>query len=193
MKIKYPAIVIALTVFSLALPSVSFGQGMMASPAAVQAGDDHTGREEAQGKAVWTKLQAKQITCAALTDADFELLGEYFMGQIAGNAHEAMNALMTQMMGAAGEEQMHVALGKRASNCEPNAALPQNMMGMFGPSGAGGSGAGMMGGYGFGSNMMGQAWGSVWSAWGIAYWITLVLLWVLMASASAYLIKRLRK
>ena len=77
---------------------------------------------------VWEKLQARQITCADLSDEDFEVLGEYFMGQMMGDSHEAMNNMMTQMMGEEGEEQIHVVMGKRMSNCEPNAPMPQNLM-----------------------------------------------------------------
>src|SRR3989344_6461094 len=54
----------------------------------------HTAEEEAEGKAVWEKLQAKQISCADLADEDFEALGEYFMGVMLGDAHAAMNEMM---------------------------------------------------------------------------------------------------
>lgn len=69
-----------------------------------------------------------------LTDENFGALGEYFMGQMAGNSHEAMNNMMTRMMSKEGEEEIHVAMGKRMSGCEPNAAIPQSMMnsGMIG-------------------------------------------------------------
>src|SRR3989344_7064367 len=73
--------------------------------------DDHTAREEAEGKAVWDKLQAKQVGCVDLSDEDFGALGEYFMGQMAGDSHEAMNAMMTQMRGEDGEEAMHIVMG----------------------------------------------------------------------------------
>jgi len=36
--------------------------------------------------------------------------------------------MMIRMMGEEGEEEMHIAMGKRMSGCEPNAAIPQNMM-----------------------------------------------------------------
>src|SRR3989344_9502546 len=75
--------------------------------------DGHTAREEAEGKIVWEKLQAKQIQCSDLSDDEFGVLGEYFMGQMMGDSHEAMNNMMIQMMGEEGEEQMHVVMGKR--------------------------------------------------------------------------------
>ncbi len=90
--------------------------------------DGHTAREEAEGKAIWEKFQAKDLNCEDLSDDDFGSLGEYFMGQIAGDSHEAMNNMMIQMMGEDGEKQMHVALGKRMSDCEPDAPMPQSMM-----------------------------------------------------------------
>lgn len=95
----------------------------------VLAQGNHTAREEGEGKIVWEKLQAKQTTCADLSEENFGTLGEYFMGQMLGASHEAMNTMMTQMMGKEGEKQMHVVMGKRMSGCEPNAPLPQNMMG----------------------------------------------------------------
>ena len=74
----------------------------------VFAKDNHTAREEKEGKVIWEKLQAKQITCDKLFDEDFERLGEYYMGQMVGDSHEAMNVMMERMMGKEGEEQMHV-------------------------------------------------------------------------------------
>lgn len=182
MKTKYFIILTALIIFGFVGPSSSFAHGMMGDLTLKK--DNHTAQEEAEGKALWQKIEAKEITCQSLTADNFAALGEYFMGQMAGTVHETMNNMMAQMMGAQSEEQIHVAIGKRMSGCEPNAPLPQGMMNMM-------NGAGMMGS--FGPGMMGYAWGSTWSSWGIACWITLILLWILMASASAYLIKRVNK
>lgn len=113
----------------LAYPTLSLAQGMMGGSQSVSQSDDgHTVREEAEGKEVWEKLQAEELTCENLTDENFGALGEYFMGQMMGDSHESMNNMMIQMMGEEGEEEMHVALGKRMSECESNAAMPQNMM-----------------------------------------------------------------
>lgn len=79
--------------------------------------------EEAKGRVVWERLQSGIVSCENLSDEDYELLGEYFMGQWAGSSHAAMNQMMIQMMGESGEEQMHVALGKRQSGCDLNAQL----------------------------------------------------------------------
>jgi hypothetical protein len=40
-----------------------------------------------------------------LTDEDFGALGEYFMGQMMGSSHSAMNQMMVNMMGEEGEKQ----------------------------------------------------------------------------------------
>lgn len=91
--------------------------------------DDHTAREEAEGKGIWGKLQEKQITCTDLSDENFEALGEYFMGQMMGSSHSAMNQMMINMMGEEGEEQMHIVIGKRLSGCDTSAAFPPQGLG----------------------------------------------------------------
>lgn len=71
-------------------------------------------------------------------------------------AHEAMNRHMRWMMGAPGEQRMHVALGYRYSECEggPASRWVGPMAGMmFGGYGGGESG----GGY-YGPGMMGGGW-----------------------------------
>ena len=138
--------------------------------------DDHTVREEAEGKDVWEKLQAKQLECKNLTDEQYGSLGEYFMGQSIGDTqrHALMNQMMTNMMGEEGEEQMHVAMGKRVSGCEPNAQVPSNGVG-FMPM------MWMMGGGG--NPMMGTGWGNMmggWNGFGILGWIPMLLFWVLL-------------
>src|SRR3989344_8143600 len=167
---KILLLIIPIFVFSFTLlPSLSLAQGMPAPHFAVvnsavmgniagtdntalQNDDGHTAREEAEGKLAWEKLQAKQTTCADLSSEDFGALGEYFMGLMMGEQHEAMNNMMKNMVGDTGEEQMHIAMGKRMSGCDPNAPVPQNMMSrMMG---------GMMAGYplekGGDNNMMGN-------------------------------------
>lgn len=85
---------------------------------------DHTLREEQEGKDLWNKLQAKEVACADLKDEQFSVLGEYYMGQMMGASHASMNAMMIQMNGEQGEEQIHIAMGKRLSGCDTAAALP---------------------------------------------------------------------
>ncbi|OHA64617.1 MAG: hypothetical protein A2672_02870 [Candidatus Wildermuthbacteria bacterium RIFCSPHIGHO2_01_FULL_49_22b] len=135
---KYFSLTILVFIFSLAFLTLSSAQ------------NNHTARQEAEGKVVWEALQEKQRTCADLSTEDFGALGEYFMGQMMGDSHEAMNIMMIQAMGQEGEEQAHIAMGKRMSNCEPNAPLPQSMMSggmmsmMMGNGTTGGFGWGMM-------------------------------------------------
>lgn len=125
---KLPLIITAF-IFSFSVPVFSFAQGMMGqSNTGSQNDDGHTAREEAEGKAIWEKLQAKELKCEDLNDGQFGALGEYYMGQMAGDSHEAMNRMMTQMAGEEGEEQMHVVMGKRMSNCDSNAPLPQSII-----------------------------------------------------------------
>lgn len=68
---------------------------MMGSDTVTQ--DDHTAREEVKGKDIWQGLQNKEVECANLSDDDFGALGEYFMGQMVGSSHPAMNQMMINM------------------------------------------------------------------------------------------------
>lgn len=163
----------------LLTPSTTFAQGRMgnwtSSPSSVTS-DDHTAREEAEGKEVWEKLQAKQLECKNLTDEQYSSLGEYFMGQSIGDTqrHALMNQMMTNMMGEEGEEQMHVAMGKRVSGCEPNAQIPSNKVG-FRPM------LWMMGGGG--NPMMGTGWENMmggWNGFGLSGWISMLFFWILL-------------
>src|SRR3990167_4322305 len=104
---KKALLVGVLAVGWLWLPSAALAQGMMGNSVV----DDHTALEEAEGKDVWEKLQAKQLDCKDVSEEGFEALGEYFMGQMMGDAHAAMNTMIVQMMGEAGEEQMHGVMG----------------------------------------------------------------------------------
>ena len=138
--------------------------------------DNHTASEEVEGKEIWEKLQAKQLECKNLTDRNFEVLGEYFMGQSIGNTqrHALMNQMMASMMGEQGEEQMHIVMGKRLSGCDPNAQVPQNGWGFMPMMWMTGGGGNPMMGYGGWGNMMG------WGGFGIFGWIFMIIFWVLI-------------
>ena len=140
-------------IFSFALPAVSFaqapletlsltGQGMMGF---INSSPDNTAiqnqqQEEKEGQKFLDELTDKIITCLQLKDADFEKIGEYFMGQSIGSTsrHIIMNEMMKRMMGEQGEEQAHIVMGKRLSGCDTSAAFPSQdagfipMMGMMG-------------------------------------------------------------
>jgi hypothetical protein len=135
-----------------------------------------TSSEEAQGAQLLQSVQRGQKSCSDLTSDEFELIGEGWMGQMFGSSksHESMNRLMSSMMGANGERQMHEFMGRRVSGCG-GGSLPggfgqmmtgvRGMMGMIGMMGGGpGGGAtgvqggSMMGGRGgYGSMMNGNS------------------------------------
>ena len=155
-----------------------FAQGMMGrnygyaptATAPTSADASATAQDEAAGKAIWERLQAKQASCADLKDDDFDKLGDYFMGLMMGSAHAVMNAQMQSRLGEAGERQMHVVMGKRLSGCDTNAAYPQG----YGLSS-------MMGGYGG------------YPATDVGYWITNGLVWILLALGIFALAKLILK
>ena len=84
---------------------------------------EHTLREEQEGKELWEKFGDKEISCTDLDDEQFGVLGEYFMGQMMGDSHVAMNAMMIQAHGEDGEEQIHIVMGKRLSGCDTSATV----------------------------------------------------------------------
>lgn len=161
--------IIFLSILFLLLFSASEGKVYAAD--VISPSDHHTASEEIEGKAMWEKLQAKQTTCDKLSDDDFERLGEYFMGQMVGSSHEAMNKMTVQMMGEKGEEQMHIVIGKRSSGCDASAAFPEKGTG-FMP---------MM-------NMMMGSWGS----FGLG-WLSMLLFLILLIVGIIALIRYLAK
>lgn len=125
-KLFFFAFFIALGIMASSVSAQIMPRGNFAVP---QSSD--TAREEAEGRVIWERLQSGTTNCESLSDEDYELLGEYFMGQWAGSSHEAMNQMMIRMMGKSGEEQMHIALGKRQSGCDLNAQLPAGGVGFM--------------------------------------------------------------
>ena len=81
------------------------------------------------GQQVWASLQSKQTQCSQLTNTDFENLGDYFMDQMMGSGHQAMEQAVIVQSGQAGLDAMHIAMGERLSGCNLNVALPAGMMG----------------------------------------------------------------
>ena len=135
-----------------------------------------TAQDELKGKQVFDKLQSKQATCQQLTDDDFDVLGDYYMGQMAGStaAHAQMNNRMTQMMGDNAEKQMHIALGKRLSGCNTQAAYSGDSNSGFAPMMGYGSvaGWGMMNYFNGGSS---NGWMPI-----LIFWLPLTILVVLL-------------
>lgn len=172
---KATIIIAAIAIFmSVAIEGFVYAQGMMEPPFTGSGVGQQKIQEEAEGKAILDSLQAKQKNCGVLSDKDFELMGEYFMGLMMGSSHQTMNTMMIQMMGQNGEEQMHIVMGKRLSGCDASATfnVPESafvpMMNMM-----------------FGSWRGGVANDSViWQSW-----ITLVLGWIVIAILIAILVK----
>ena len=138
-----------------AVPLVTFAQATTT---------DDTATAVASGQQIWQQLQSRQVSCSSLSDTNYENLGEYFMNQMMGSSHESMNEYVVSRFGQSGEEQMHIAMGKRLSGCDPQAAYPSWMQG-FMPMMSGNGGYGMMGngsnyyGSNYGNNMMGYGYG----------------------------------
>lgn len=186
-------LIILLLLALMITPSVVFAQGMMGGWTSLPSGagsNNHTAQEEAEGKAIWDKLQSHQLTCNDLTDENFQALGEYFMGQSIDNTerHAAINQMMTNMMGENGEEQIHLTLGKRSSGCDTNTPLPSgyNLMPMMWWM-MGGGGNPMMG-YGGWNNMMGG-----WGGFGVFGWLIMLLFWALLILGVIALIRYLAR
>lgn len=146
---------------------------------------EHTAREEQEGKEIWNKLQAKEVACDNLNDEQFGVLGEYFMGQMAGNSHAAMNAMMIQAHGEDGEEQIHITMGKRLSGCDTSAEFPaisggwMPMMNM------------MWGGWSspFGNNSTNNMMNLGFGLLGGFGWVFMILWWILIIAGIVALIK----
>ena len=147
---------------------------------------EHTAREEQEGKELWNKLQTKEVACENLNDEQYGVLGEYFMGQMSGDSHAAMNAMMIQTHGEEGEEQIHIVMGKRLSCCDTLAAFPAGsggwmpMMNMMW-----GGWSSPFNGNNSISNMMNFGFGS----FGGFGWIFMILWWVLIIAGIVALIK----
>jgi putative membrane protein len=149
---------------------------------------EHTAREEQEGKELWNKLQAKEVVCADLNDEQYGVLGEYFMGQMAGDSHAAMNTMMIQAHGEEGKGQIHIVMGKRLSGCDTSATFPaisgswMPMMNM------------MWGGWSspFGNNSTNNMMNFDQTPMGLSYflgWIFMILWWVLIIAGIVALIK----
>ena len=144
--------------------------------------DNHTVREEQEGKEIWEKLQAKQISCEELSDDNFQALGEYYMGQMTGTSHAAMNTMMIQMMGEEGEKQMHVVMGKRLSGCNTSVQFPSQGTGFMPMMWMMGGGGNPMTGYG--------SWGSFGA---LLFQLTAVVWLIVGVLAALWLFKQINK
>ncbi|OHA52730.1 MAG: hypothetical protein A3A97_01145 [Candidatus Terrybacteria bacterium RIFCSPLOWO2_01_FULL_40_23] len=142
--------------------------------------------EEREGKEVWEKLQAKQVSCEQLTDEDFEVMGDYFMSLMVGSSHQLMDENMDSVIGEEGNEEMHIAMGKRLSGCDTSAAYP---------AGADGFMTTMMMGGGYMNNIMGYGYMNSGSAWFYSFAMLLMMIvWLVVGVlAAAWLWKQIKK
>ncbi len=153
---------------------------------------------EAAGQAIAQKLQAKTLACTDLSQDNYESLGDYYMGLMMGSSHDSMEQYIEKSYGADYLKSMHIAMGERFSGCNVNVAFPAGMMG-FGPMMNGGyNGYGMMNGYNTYQNShpwygMMSVPGMMGGYYGGFGWITMILVWVLLALGIAAAVKWLRK
>lgn len=107
-----------------------------------------TPEDERQGAAVLEELESGKLSCADAGDEDFERVGEYVMGRMLGSpgSHDAMDEVMSRMMGSGSEGRVHEVMGRRYASCG-GGRLPTGfgrMMGAFNAMGM--MGGGIMGG-----------------------------------------------
>lgn len=136
-----------------------------------------------EGQKIFEKFQKKEISCSSLKDNDFEKLGDYYMDQMMGSSHEAMDQRIESVSGEEGLKNMHIVMGKRISGCGVGFMPMMWMMGSaFAPQSFGGTkggGTNMMG-WGYG-NMMGFGgnWG-IFSVFSLFYSILILAILVLL-------------
>ncbi len=134
----------------LITPSTILAQGMMwgyqgqATPSASELQEEQNMQDA--GQKIYQNLQNKTITCQNLTNDDYEKLGEYYMGQAAGDtqSHVYWDQRIQAMMGDSGDTQMHIIWGQRGSGCLANAPVPSNTPSFIG---------GMMGNWNSGNQL----------------------------------------
>ncbi len=167
-------------IFLITIP-ITHAQMMSSSGSTINRQTIQQQAEEQIGKKLLNQLQNKTTTCQKLTNDNFEKIGEYFMGQAVGDTsrHIVMNNMMKSMMGKQGEEQMHIAWGKRGTSCSTSA--------QFAPTTQEGGGVPMMG-Y---SGMMNGFGGMLgFGLLGLLTWVLVITILVLLV---VYLWKQIKK
>ncbi len=189
MKNKLLFGIITVLLLSASLPGIIQAQttGSTVGPAT----GNQTTQDEVAGGVILENLQSNKASCSTLSDDDYDKLGDYFMGQMMGSSHAAMDALMIQRIGADNERLMHIALGKRLSGCDVSAVFPAQGAGFL-PM------MGMMGGWSSyqpnGFNMMGNYFGSGYSPYqmmdyGGFDWIPMIFWLILIIVAIVILVR----
>lgn len=175
-------------IFLFSFVGVRVGSTQMMGLPADATPANQSNQDDGAGKAIWDKLQNKQTSCRNLTDADFDKLGDFFMGSMMGSSHDAMDQIMTQRLGQQGEEQMHVAMGKRLSGCNTTAALPSGAS-YFMPMMGWGN---MMGGA-FPMTGYGGTYNNITGGWALVGAITWIAVMVFLVLGSVYFWKQITR
>lgn len=89
----------------------------------------HTAIGEAEGAKIWASLQSEKLVCGDFSETQFVALGEYFMGQVLGDSHLAMNVKLIQAIGEEGLEEMHEVMGEQFTGCGPSLPNPPGRAG----------------------------------------------------------------
>lgn len=178
MKQFFVAIIIAVAISTLGVKTIQAQIMGFQSASPNNSEIKNQQQEEQTGKSLLDQLNKGKTTCQTLVDADFEKIGEYFMGQVIGETskHIAMDNSMKSMIGEQGEEQMHIAWGKRGSGCDNNSSFLPRM----------GGGFNMIGGY---YGMMNGGFG----IYAVFAWLTWVLITIALVLGIVWLWKQIKK
>ncbi len=120
----YIALLLTSTIILFA-PSIASAQTMMTQQNTYSS--NSTTYDEQKGWAIYNQLQNKQTTCSKLTNSDFDVLGDFYMGRMMSTNHAAMDRFMADKLGINGETQVHITIGKRLSGCDVNASYPSSI------------------------------------------------------------------
>ena len=126
-QFRYNVVMLMVPVLMVLAPGAASAQSMMNTQSTSTSEASSTTADEQKGQDIYNQLQNKQTTCSNLNDDDFDVLGDFFMGRMMGSSHAAMNQYMVDNLGANGEKQVHVAMGKRLSGCDANASYPSSV------------------------------------------------------------------
>jgi putative membrane protein len=143
-----------------------------------------------EGQRLLRSVEDGNRSCSDLSNSDFEAIGEYVMGRMVGTAaaHEQMDELMRTMMGASSEEQMHVFMGRRFTDCG-GSTIPGGFGGMMGMMGMIGGGFQQgADGRGFGSMMGSSRVDDSSDGWSGAAIVMTVFMGLLVAGAAVALL-----
>lgn len=179
--------------FALTIGAILAVLGVSAAPGSASAGSQQPGAQ------LLESLQSGKQKCQRLSRDQFESIGEYVMGRMLGSpaSHEAIDRQIRARMGASGEVQAHVFMGRRFAGCATGdtPAAFGAMMGMMGDHFGvtrGGMADGRDGGNGFGPGMMGGSGTRAGrdNGWSATNSVLVILLAVLAAALAALAVRQ---